>query len=155
MQEIERKYLVKPELKNELNSLTHVAIRQGYIMDENGKTVRVRTKGEKGYLTIKGKSEGISRAEFEYEIPHADALALLDGFCNKELSKVRYLYPINGKTWEIDVFEGKLQGLIIAELELESEDEVVVLPEWIDREVSDDVRYYNSNLVGMALEDLG
>ncbi|MNY45444.1 hypothetical protein D3C86_1805470 [compost metagenome] len=112
--------------------------------------MRVRTKGEKGYLTIKGKSEGISRDEFEYEIPHEDALQLLTNFCPKFLEKERFELIVGEKKWEIDLFHGKLEGLIVAEIELESEEETFELPAWIDREVSDDVQYYNSKLIEKA-----
>jgi CYTH domain-containing protein len=116
-------------------------------MDEAGKTVRVRTKGEKGYLTIKGKTTGITRAEFEYEIPLEHALELLTNFCDKTLSKERYTLTFKEKIWEIDVFHGALEGLIVAEIELEDEAEIFEKPEWILDEVSYDPRYYNSQLV--------
>lgn len=150
MKEIERKFLVNDELLNVVKYLQSKKIRQGYISDIDGKTVRVRTKGEKGYLTIKGKSNGISRDEFEYEIPFEDANQLLQIFCPKVLEKERFDLIIGEKKWEIDIFHGKLEGLIIAELELESEDEVFELPGWIREEVSDDVQYYNSRLIEKA-----
>lgn len=147
MNEIERKFLVKENIQEVLNYLAPKSIRQGYIMDEDGKTVRVRTKGDKGYLTIKGKTIGITRTEFEYEIPIEDALHLLDHFCKYELSKDRYQLTFLEKTWEIDVFHGHLAGLILAEIELENENETFEKPDWLDTEVSHDTRYYNSNLV--------
>lgn len=150
MKEIERKFLVNHELLDVIKYLQSKKIRQGYISDIDGKTVRVRTKGEKGYLTIKGKSSGISRDEFEYEIPFEDANQLLQNFCPKVLEKERFDLIIGEKKWEIDIFHGKLEGLIIAELELESEDEVFELPGWIQEEVSDDVQYYNSRLIEKA-----
>ncbi|MNK02208.1 CYTH domain protein [compost metagenome] len=150
MKEIERKYLVKDEILEVVKYLQSKKIKQGYISDNDGKTVRVRTKGEKGYLTIKGKSEGISRDEFEYEIPHEDALQLLTNFCPKFLEKERFELIVGEKKWEIDLFHGKLEGLIVAEIELESEEETFELPAWIDREVSDDVQYYNSKLIEKA-----
>lgn len=150
MKEIERKFLVNDELLDVIKYLQSKKIRQGYISDIDGKTVRVRTKGEKGYLTIKGKSSGISRDEFEYEIPFEDANQLLQNFCPKVLEKERFDLIIGEKKWEIDIFHGKLEGLIIAELELESEDEVFELPGWIQEEVSDDVQYYNSRLIEKA-----
>ncbi len=150
MKEIERKFLVNDELLDVVKYLQSKKIRQGYISDIDGKTVRVRTKGEKGYLTIKGKSSGISRDEFEYEIPFEDANQLLQNFCPKVLEKERFDLIIGEKKWEIDIFHGKLKGLIIAELELESEDEVFELPGWIREEVSDDVQYYNSRLIEKA-----
>lgn len=150
MKEIERKFLVKNELLDIVKYLQSKKIRQGYISDSDGKTVRVRTKGEKGYLTIKGKSSGISRDEFEYEIPFEDAGQLLRNFCPKVLEKERFDLIIGEKKWEIDIFHGKLEGLIIAEIELESEDEAFELPGWILEEVSDDVQYYNSRLIEKA-----
>lgn len=147
MKEIERKFLVSEGIQNVLNYLKPKAIRQGYIMDENGKTVRVRTKGTKAFLTIKGQTQGISRDEFEYEIPFEDAVHLLDQFCAHELSKERFEFTHGEKKWEIDVFKGKLDGLIVAEIELAHEEEAFSLPDWVVKEVSDDVRYYNSNLV--------
>ncbi len=150
MKEIERKFLVNDELLDVVKYLQSKKIRQGYISESDGKTVRVRTKGEKGYLTIKGKSSGISRDEFEYEIPFEDANQLLQKFCPKVLEKERFDLIIGEKKWEIDIFHGKLEGLIIAELELESEDEAFELPGWIQKEVSDDVQYYNSRLIEKA-----
>lgn len=150
MKEIERKYLVKNEIHEVVKYLQSKKIKQGYISDSDGKTVRVRTKGEKGYLTIKGKTEGISRDEFEYEIPHDDALKLLADFCPKFLEKERFELIVGEKKWEIDLFHGKLEGLIVAEIELESEEETFELPAWIDREVSDDAQYYNSKLIEKA-----
>ena len=150
MKEIERKYLVKNEIHEVVKYLQSKKIKQGYISDSDGKTVRVRTKGDKGYLTIKGKTEGISRDEFEYEIPHDDALKLLANFCPKFLEKERFELIVGEKKWEIDLFHGKLEGLIVAEIELESEEEVFELPAWIDREVSGDMQYYNSKLIEKA-----
>jgi len=148
MQEIERKFLVNDRIGEVIAASEGKAIRQGYIMDgPDGKTVRVRTKGAKGFLTIKGKSTGITRSEFEYEIPFDEAMALLEQFCPVVLSKERYLAEVGGKTWEIDVFHGRLEGLIVAEIELESEDEPFELPEWAAQEVSHDAAYYNSNLI--------
>lgn len=150
MKEIERKFLVNKSVLDVLKYLEPKAIRQGYIMDENGKTVRVRTKGTKAFLTIKGKTEGISRDEFEYEIPFEDAEHLLNNFCQHELTKERFEFTHSEKKWEIDIFRGKLDGLIVAEIELSEENEAFSLPEWVLTEVSDDVRYYNSNLVKAA-----
>jgi CYTH domain-containing protein len=157
MEEIERKFLVNERIHDVLTTLEPKTIRQGYILDaEDGRTVRVRTKGTKGFLTIKGASEGISRSEFEYEIPVDDAVTLLDDFCPLTLEKERYAVEVGGKTWDVDVFHGKLEGLILAEIELKSEDEAFEKPEWIGKEVSDDVRYYNVQLIRlMGLGELG
>ena len=147
MQEIERKFLVTDAVRDVLKYLEPKAIRQGYIMDENGQTVRVRTKGTKGFLTIKGKAEGISRTEFEYEIPYEDAVSLLNDFCKWELSKDRYELQFSEKCWEIDVFHGKHEGLILAEVELMDENEAVELPLWVKEDVRLNPIYFNSNLV--------
>lgn len=148
MQEIERKFLVNEHIHTTLEPLQPQSIQQGYILGSpDGKTVRVRTKGTKGYLTIKGPTTGISRSEFEYEIPLEDAQNLLEQFCPIFLSKERYAVIVGGKTWDVDVFHGGLEGLIVAEIELKSEDEAFELPAWADREVSDDARYYNVNLI--------
>lgn len=147
-QETERKFLVLPSIQAILADVIPKSICQGYIMDApDGRTVRVRTKGNKGFLTIKGPSEGISRSEFEYEIPLADAEQLLNDFCPKSLLKDRYEVVHSGKTWEVDVFHGHLEGLIVAEIELEHANESFSLPEWVSKEVSDDVRYYNVQLI--------
>jgi adenylate cyclase len=150
MKEIERKYLVGETILDVVKYLQSKKIRQGYISDLDGKTVRVRTKGDKGYLTIKGKTIGISRDEFEYEIPLGDANQLLTDFCAKVLEKERYELIIGEKKWEVDIFHGKLEGLMIAEIELESEDETFELPNWIEREVSSEIQYYNSKLIEKA-----
>lgn len=144
--EIERKFLLKNDTwQNDSRLGEGQAIKQGYLNTDKSRTVRVRTKGEKAYLTIKGKTEGISRAEFEYEIPVEDALELLK-LCEASLEKTRYLLPINNIVWEIDVFEGKHKGLLIAEVELTSEEQAFELPNWIGKEVSGDKCYFNSYL---------
>lgn len=146
--ETERKFLVLPTIREILSGVSPKRICQGYIMDApDGRTVRVRTKGDKGFLTIKGPSNGITRTEFEYEIPQADAEALLTGFCPKSLLKDRYELTYAGKLWEVDVFHGHLEGLIVAEIELQDADETFALPDWIGKEVSDDDRYYNVQLI--------
>jgi CYTH domain-containing protein len=152
MQEIERKFLVNNLIHEVLKAHQPLAICQGYIYDgADGKTVRVRTKGNKGYLTIKGKSTGISRTEFEYEIPYADAVILLEKFCEKTLIKDRYNIEVGGMTWDVDQFHGQLEGLIVAEIELEDEAQSFEHPEWLAQEVSDDARYYNVNLINGSL----
>lgn len=145
--EIERKYTVNDKIFALIDSLpTAEAIRQGYLNSNAERTVRVRVKANKSYLTVKGKNNGISRLEFEYEIPMEDALELLKLCEPYTIEKVRYTFSLNNLLWELDVFEGMHKGLIIAELELEDADMQVELPEWVNREVSDDPAYYNSNL---------
>lgn len=142
--EIERKFLVNRSLWTP--SYEGVSIAQGYLSLDPFRTVRVRTKGERGFLTVKGKTEGISRAEFEYEIPLADALNLLKLCTEKPIEKTRYTEELGGFTWEIDVFHGVNNGLILAEVELDQVDEKPQLPQWIGEEVSFDVRYFNAYL---------
>ncbi|MCK3684905.1 CYTH domain-containing protein [Maribellus sp. YY47] len=142
MFEIERKYLVDKSKWNP--AVTGEKILQGYLSTDKERVVRVRTKGEKAFLTIKGKMEGITRAEFEYEIPVDDALPMLKMCLNHPIEKTRYKELHHGKWWEIDVFEGENAGLILAEIELQSEEEQVQLPVWITEEVTHDLRFYNS-----------
>jgi len=112
------------------------------------RTVRVRTAGNKGYLTIKGISVGASRSEYEYDIPLADANQMLDQLCERPLvEKTRYRITHSGLVWEVDEFEGENRGLITAEVELKDEHQPVDIPAWIGQEVTGDARYFNANLV--------
>ncbi len=142
--EIERKYLVK---SNEWKSLAQgVVYRQGYIATVGKQTVRVRIAGNQGYLTIKGENIGVTRSEFEYPIPVKDAAEMLDTLCDRPLiEKTRYKIPIGDLIWEVDEFTGENEGLVIAEVELQSENQVIELPQWIDRQVTEP-KYYNSSL---------
>jgi CYTH domain-containing protein len=143
--EIERKFLVKGEAWRSL--APGVLYRQGYLVAEKQRSVRVRIVGEQGFLTIKGQSIGVTRAEFEYEIPITDARILLDTLCDRPLiEKIRYRIPDNYLVWEVDEFLGENQGLIVAEVELAEVEASVILPDWIGEEVSTDPRYFNSNL---------
>ena len=141
--EIERKFLLANDTwRAQVQQSTRIA--QGYLATDP--TVRVRIKGETGFLTIKGKSlDGISRSEFEYPIPVADALELLK-LCPKVLDKTRHLVEFAGFTWEIDEFHGENAGLIVAELELPAVETPYSRPDWLGEEVTGDVRYYNSRL---------
>ncbi|WP_373973903.1 CYTH domain-containing protein [Chitinibacter sp. SCUT-21] len=142
--EIERKFLLKnSDWRSLVAKSTRIA--QGYLNAEPERTVRVRVKGDAGFLTIKGKNDGISRLEFEYPIPVADALEMLKQ-CPNVLDKTRHLVEIDGHTFEIDEFHGLNDGLIVAEIELASEDARFPQPEWLGDEVSGDARYYNSAL---------
>lgn len=144
--EIERKFLVKGDGWRGLG--VGEVYRQGYLSTKPEATVRVRLVGDRGFLTIKGKSTLISRLEYEYAIPVTDAIALLDSLCEPPLiEKTRYTLVENGCTWEIDEFTGENQGLIVAEIELTDENQCFELPEWIGQEVSHDPRYFNANLV--------
>ena len=144
--EIERKFLINekklPTLKNGYD------IKQGYIQTVDQTTVRIRIRDREAFLTIKGKSQGASRLEFEYPIPLNDAEEMLTNLCHaSRVEKTRYLVEHEGHTWEVDIFEGSNQGLIIAEIELKSEGETFSLPEWVSEEVTHDKRYFNVNLV--------
>ena len=144
--EIERKYLLKNEdWRSEVASRT--IIKQGYLNSDKERTVRIRVRNEKGYLTIKGESKNATRQEFEYEIPISDAESLLL-LCKKPIiEKTRHLVLVDDKTWEIDDFAGENKGLILAEIELETEEEKVRIPSWVGEEVTQDSRYFNSNLI--------
>jgi CYTH domain-containing protein len=144
--EIERKFLVDHQRWSALIKPIGQNFRQGYLLTDPDKTIRVRTTSTKGFLTIKGKNVGATRTEFEYEIPHEEATALLDDFSSTELSKIRYEIEHSNKVWEVDVFLGYNEGLVVAEIELISEEESFEIPEWIAKEVTHDQRYYNSNL---------
>ena len=144
--EIERKFLVNRAIWGQAFKGEGQPYRQGYISTDPNKTIRVRLAGRKAYLTIKGISRGASRPEFEYAIPEADAKQLLDQFCMTAISKIRFRVEHEGRLWEVDEFSGDNLGLVMAELELQDENEPVQLPTWIDREVTGDSRYFNSNL---------
>jgi adenylate cyclase len=145
-QEIERKYLVDYNKWLQLEKPVGEIYRQGYLLTDPNKTIRVRHPEESGFLTIKGLSIGATRSEFEYEIPFKEAKELLDNFSISELSKIRYKIIFENKIWEVDVFLGDNSGLIVAEVELVSEDEIFDIPAWVDKEVTGQEKYYNSNL---------
>lgn len=143
--EIERKFLVK---NDSWRTVEGTPFRQGYLSSNLHRVVRVRTMGERAVLTVKGLNIGAVRHEFEYEIPLDDANDMLDNLCERPLiEKTRYKVKIAGHTWEIDEFWGENAGLVVAELELQSVDEVFEKPDWLGEEVTDDPRYFNSNLV--------
>ena len=143
--EIERKVLVRDP--SVLVGSTGTRYQQGYLSTDPRRTVRVRRAGDRAYLTIKGLSEGATRAEFEYEIPPADAERLLLLREGPLIEKTRHRIDHDGTTWEIDVFDGENAGLVLAEVEVESEDTPVSIPAWSGEEVTADPRYYNVNLV--------
>ncbi|MGZ5198025.1 MAG: CYTH domain-containing protein [Kaistella sp.] len=144
--EIERKFLVDHAKWEALSKPQGTLYRQGYISTDPEKTIRVRLAGKKAHLTIKGLSWGIARKEFEYEIPEADAKELLENFTTSEISKTRYEIEFVKKIWEVDVFHGENEGLIVAEIELENEHEKFELPPWVAKEVTSEEKYYNSHL---------
>jgi adenylate cyclase len=144
--EIERKFLIKGDAWRSLAKGT--SYRQGYLNSAKERTVRIRTIDDKAYLTIKGLTVGATRSEYEYEIPLAECNAMLDTLAEKPIiDKNRYKVPFGGLTWEIDEFFGENAGLIVAEVELESEEQQFKKPEWVGEEVTGDPRYFNSNLI--------
>lgn len=146
MLEIERKFLIANDgWKKHVSNST--VIKQGYLNSTPERTVRIRVRGENGFMTIKGKNDNLTRKEFEYTIPLQEANELLS-LCEKPLiEKTRHLVQVENHTWEIDVFEGDNKGLVVAEIELTSEDEKFNQPTWAGKEVSNDPRYYNSSLI--------
>lgn len=151
--EIERKFLIDQQQWDNLSKPEGKLFRQGYLLSDKDKTVRVRATETKGFLTIKGQTIGATRMEYEYEIPVAEATELLDNFSLSELSKTRYEIPFSGKVWEVDVFLGDNKGLTVAEIELDSEDEIFDLPDWVSKEVTEEEKYYNSNLTVIPFKD--
>ena len=145
--EIERKFLVTGDFRQD--ACDSFRLVQGYISTDPDRTVRVRIKGEQGFLTIKGRSsaDGLSRYEWEKEIPLAEARELM-ALCGPEvIDKTRYLVPFGGHTYEVDEFYGSNQGLILAEIELGDEQETFLKPSWLGEEVTGNARYYNSMLM--------
>lgn len=151
--EIERKFLVRRELWQP-GTVPGIPIRQGYLSTGPGCVVRVRLAGADGFLTIKGASRGIARAEFEYPVPRAEAEFMLDQLCIQPLiEKRRYRIPFGGHIWDVDEFEGENAGLVVAEIELPRPDTDFAEPPWVAREVSGDARYSNASLVTHPYRD--
>jgi adenylate cyclase len=145
--EIERKFLVNMDSWQSLLKPDGKHYRQGYLLNMHNRVVRVRIAGDQGFLTIKGATEGISRLEYEYEIPKSDAEEMLERFRPEGTEKIRYRIPEgSGLTWEVDQFLGANEGLVVAEIELQREDQPFSKPEWLGKEVTQDERYSNSNL---------
>ena len=144
MIEIERKFLV--DIKKWQPSGDGKVIRQGYLSVDPERVIRVRISNDKAFLTIKGKSRGISRTELEYPIPPDDAAILMNMCTGHIVEKIRYCEYTGTDLWEVDVFTGENQGLVMAEIELADEEQDFNRPEWITREVSDDKRFYNALL---------
>ncbi len=144
--EIERKYLVKPGAWSPQGPGTH--FKQGYLNSQKERVVRVRIEGTSAKLTIKGLTRGATRSEFEYPLPLEDAEVLLDQLCEQPLiDKHRHVEKHGNHVWEIDVFHGENEGLVVAEVELLSESDEVDIPAWAGEEVTSDPRYFNSNLL--------
>ncbi len=143
--EIERKFLVDRSKWKFSGAGTRII--QGYLCLARERTIRVRLIGEEARLTIKGQAAGISRAEYEYPIPPEDAREMLESLCERPfIDKTRFLEDFSGRTWEIDIFHGANEGLVVAEVELDDVDARVELPPWAGKEVSADHRYSNSSL---------
>jgi adenylate cyclase len=144
--EIERKFLVKGNAWRAIAKRT--TYRQGYLNSDKERTVRIRVADAKAFITIKGPMVGAIRSEYEYEIPFAEGNAMLETLAEKPLiEKTRYRIPVGNLTWEIDEFLGENTGLIVAEVELKSEDQTFDKPFWVGEEVTNDPRYFNANLV--------
>lgn len=147
--EIERKFLINEKsviFKELLSAITGTTISQGYLNTDPAKTVRVRQKGEQGFLTVKGKQVGITKPEYEYEIPLEDVINMME-MCDVKLEKIRFETNAgNNLIWEIDIFKSANTGLIIAEIELPNEQMKFEIPEWLGKDVSEDLRFANSNL---------
>lgn len=144
--EIERKFLVDKEKWHNASKGNGQAYKQGYMLTDPEKTIRVRIAEDKAFLTIKGKSVGASRPEYEYAIPVKDAEELLENFCSAVISKIRYKVEHGNHTWEVDEFLEDNVGLIVAEIELSDKNEQFDKPDWVSTEVTEDKRYFNSNL---------
>jgi adenylate cyclase len=144
--EIERKFLVKAGAWIPQDAGTH--FKQGYLNSQKERVVRVRIEGAIAKLTIKGPNRGATRTEFEYALPLEDAVLMLDELCEQPLiDKHRHREPFAGRSWEIDVFHADNEGLVVAEVELPTEDARLELPPWAGAEVTTDPRYFNSNLL--------
>ena len=149
--EIERKFLLQNE-NWKSHFISRQIIKQGYLSTQKERAVRVRVVGEKGFLTIKGETVGMTRLEFEYEIPVQEANELLQ-LCEKPLVEKERFIILQGKLrWEVDIFEGDNEGLNLAEVELEDENQEIEIPDWVGEEVTYDSRYFNSNLVKMPFK---
>lgn len=144
--EIERKYLIK---SNEWKSLGDKKFyQQGYLLSDKNRTIRIRTIEEKGFITIKGSAKGISRNEFEYEIPVEEARVILETLCEKPfIKKYRTKIQLNNLIWEVDEFIDENNGLVIAEVELQNENQKIVIPNWVGKEVTGNIKYYNAMLI--------
>ena len=151
--EIERKFLLLNKgWQANIDSASHIV--QGYLASNESSSTRIRIQDDKANINIKSATLGISRTEFEYAIPVEDAQLMLDDLCIKPvIEKTRFTVEQKNHIWEIDVFSGDNEGLIVAEIELSSPDEAFIKPSWLGEEVSNDVRYYNVSLVKNPYKD--
>jgi adenylate cyclase len=155
--ETERKFLVQRELWNAVHKPQGKLVRQGYIVNDQQKSIRIRIADSQAWLTIKGTPIGATRSECEYPIPVEHGEQLLQNFATREIIKTRYTIFFTGFVWEVDEFHGIHDGLIIAEIELEKEEQQFTKPNWISEEVTYDARYFNANIINMqrsAIESL-
>lgn len=143
---LKRKFLINKEKWQQLSKPFGILIRQGYLSTDPERTMRVRIAGQEAFLTIKGKTQGASRSEFEYAIPHEDAKQILDDLSIATVSKVRYKLMHEGKLWEVDEFLDDNEGLMVAEIELQNENEYFEKPDWVEEEVTTEEKYFNANL---------
>jgi CYTH domain-containing protein len=144
--EIERKFLVRKDLWYAQKKPQGTDIIQSYMVNEPDKVIRIRVTDTKGYLTIKGPAIDSTRYEFEYSVPRNEAMEIMDLFTKEKIEKIRYKIDFQNHFWEIDEFFGENDGLIMAEIELKSQDESFEIPSWLGEEVTHDHRYYNSYL---------
>ena len=144
--EIEHKFLIEKDLWYALKKPIGEDITQAYLVNEPGKVIRIRVTDSDGFINIKGPIENATRLEFEYPVPREDALEILNLFASKRIEKIRYKIEFHGHLWEIDEFFGDNEGLVIAEIELKSQEESFDKPSWLGEEVTHDHRYYNSYL---------
>ena len=152
--ETERKFLVRRDEWNRLEKPRGEHYRQGYVLNDNDRAVRIRVTADKAFITLKKTGESnVSRHEFEYEIPVSDGEEMLKLFTSIGTEKLRYFIPVGKFTWEVDEFLGDNKGLIVAEIELENEDDAFEKPGWLAEEVTDDDRYANSSLAEKPYKD--
>ncbi|MCR9173580.1 MAG: CYTH domain-containing protein [bacterium] len=146
--EIEYKFLVDTEKWEGTEKPEPQLIIQSYLQNEKERSVRVRVKGDRGFLTIKGATEGVTRTEYEYEIPVSDVEEMIARFQLPHIRKLRYEIQVGDHVWEVDVFEGALEGLVLAEVEVQEEGEAFTKPTWVTEDVSTNPAYYNAVLIG-------
>jgi CYTH domain-containing protein len=151
--EVERKFLVADA--SCLEGVDGVRIAQGYLSLDPDRTVRVRLAGDEAWITIKGRTDGLSRAEFEFPIPAGEASDLLNMCAQPVIDKTRHRLTVGEHVWEVDVFHGDNEGLLLAEVELRDESDEPLVPPWIGREVSDDPRFFNANLATRPFRSFG
>ena len=152
--EIEHKYIVTGKEFIDMATESH-NIKQGYLCKDKERTIRIRIMDTTAFVTIKGETHGDTRAEYEYPLPLDDAMSMMDSLCiNPIIEKTRYIVPFKGNNWEVDMFKGFLDGLILAEIEIPSSEYKYDIPPFVGKNVTNDARYYNSNLVNGNIPDV-